>query len=347
MTGRSIPDEANKYRFGFNGKENDDNKEWGQSLVQDYGFRLYNPAIAKFLSVDPLADKFPYYTPYQFAGNKPVVAIDLDGLEEITIHSIYYRDLIKDVDFSKMTSQEILDLVSSFNCHPDTGDKYGGFKNRESQEHAMKFYETDGQAVSIQSLSGPLIIHTYSRKKGGKKAIKAHLVLESDIKVSQDESSFSGIKKWFTETMEAIIGEERKTIGSGFVLLGIDELPGEDVSGDLVSTEDYTIIDGLVTVGAGAGNLFRGGKSQLLSEAFQLLDYANGVGQNSTVVQSIDYEASTRELRALIKSTFNPDTLHCPAGCKIPMTPGYEKVLEKETHHLGHSEGFDTIPANK
>jgi hypothetical protein len=29
--------------------END--KDWGTQLIQDYGFRLYNPAIGKFLSV--------------------------------------------------------------------------------------------------------------------------------------------------------------------------------------------------------------------------------------------------------------------------------------------------------
>mgnify|MGYP000196785948 CR=1 FL=1 len=66
------------YRYGFNGKEND--KETGEI---DYGMRIYDPRIAKFLSVDPIADNYPWYTPYQFAGNKPIWAIDLDGLEEV------------------------------------------------------------------------------------------------------------------------------------------------------------------------------------------------------------------------------------------------------------------------
>ena len=34
------------------------------------------------LSVDPLQFKYPYYTPYQYAGNKPISYIDLDGGEE-------------------------------------------------------------------------------------------------------------------------------------------------------------------------------------------------------------------------------------------------------------------------
>tara|TARA_B100000683_G_scaffold209850_1_gene204260 strand:- start:22896 stop:23321 length:426 start_codon:yes stop_codon:yes gene_type:complete len=68
-------------RYGFNGKETD--SEWGSGNgIQDYGFRLYSPAIGKFLSVDPLAPSYPWYTPYQFAGNMPIWAIDLDGLEE-------------------------------------------------------------------------------------------------------------------------------------------------------------------------------------------------------------------------------------------------------------------------
>jgi hypothetical protein len=46
--------------------------------------RLYNPAIGKFLSVDPIANEYPFYSPYHFAGNSPVMKIDLDGLEPAT-----------------------------------------------------------------------------------------------------------------------------------------------------------------------------------------------------------------------------------------------------------------------
>jgi len=49
----------------------------------DYGFRIYNPAIARFLSRDPLSADYPFYSPYAFAGNIPTVFIDLDGLEPV------------------------------------------------------------------------------------------------------------------------------------------------------------------------------------------------------------------------------------------------------------------------
>ncbi|MGK0390993.1 MAG: hypothetical protein ACI94Y_003753 [Maribacter sp.] len=57
--------------------------------VQDYGFRLYNPSIGKFLSVDPLSPKYPELTPYQFASNTPIQAIDLDGLEAYYVHGTW------------------------------------------------------------------------------------------------------------------------------------------------------------------------------------------------------------------------------------------------------------------
>lgn len=77
------------YRYGFNGKENDSKGEWGNQNHYDYGFRIYNPSIAKFLSVDPLTKSYPELTPYQFASNRPIDGIDLDGLEYLNSTSIY------------------------------------------------------------------------------------------------------------------------------------------------------------------------------------------------------------------------------------------------------------------
>jgi len=75
------------YVFGFNGKEND-NEVKGTGNQQDYGMRIYDPRLARFLSADPLIvkeQKYAWYSPYQFAGNKPIQAIDLDGLEEFIV----------------------------------------------------------------------------------------------------------------------------------------------------------------------------------------------------------------------------------------------------------------------
>lgn len=76
MPGRSF--NPNNYRYGFNGKEKIDEVSGN---VYDYGFRIYNPRLGRFLSVDPLMKSYPMLTPYQFASNCPNAFIDLDGLE--------------------------------------------------------------------------------------------------------------------------------------------------------------------------------------------------------------------------------------------------------------------------
>lgn len=71
---------SGKYRYGFNGKEND-NELKGEGNSQDYGMRIYDPRVGRFLSVDPLTKGYPQLTPYQFASNTPIGAIDIDGEE--------------------------------------------------------------------------------------------------------------------------------------------------------------------------------------------------------------------------------------------------------------------------
>ena len=75
-------------RFGFNGKENDKDISVG---VQDYGMRIYDGRLGRFLSVDPITSNYPMLTPYQFASNRPIDGIDLDGLEYLPFHSSMYK----------------------------------------------------------------------------------------------------------------------------------------------------------------------------------------------------------------------------------------------------------------
>ena len=78
----------------YNGKELQDELGLGW---YDYGFRWYNTAIARFGSVDPLAEDFKSLTTFQFASNMPSIAIDLDGLEAvIVVHGSYWQSRIKE-----------------------------------------------------------------------------------------------------------------------------------------------------------------------------------------------------------------------------------------------------------
>jgi RHS repeat-associated protein len=76
---------ATNYRYGFNGKEND-NEVKGVGNEIDYGNRAYDPRVGRFMSVDPLMKKFPALSSYQLSGDNPIATVDLDGLEPAAIN---------------------------------------------------------------------------------------------------------------------------------------------------------------------------------------------------------------------------------------------------------------------
>jgi RHS repeat-associated protein len=78
-----------QYRYGFNGKEND-NEVKGNGNQQDYGMRIYDPRLGRFLSVDPISKKYPELSTYQFASNTPIQAMDLDGCERLDMTKVSY-----------------------------------------------------------------------------------------------------------------------------------------------------------------------------------------------------------------------------------------------------------------
>nr|WP_315248573.1 RHS repeat-associated core domain-containing protein [uncultured Flavobacterium sp.] len=71
---------AESYRYGFNGKELD-NELKGEGNSINYEARMQDTRVGRFLSIDPLFKAFAWFSPYQFAGNSPISCVDLDGLE--------------------------------------------------------------------------------------------------------------------------------------------------------------------------------------------------------------------------------------------------------------------------
>lgn len=80
MPNRNIA--SSDYRYGFNGKEND-NEPKGNGNEIDYGERISDPRLGKWLSVDPLQAKYPSNSPYNYAMNDPVNSMDVDGRDTI------------------------------------------------------------------------------------------------------------------------------------------------------------------------------------------------------------------------------------------------------------------------
>lgn len=76
--------------------------------------RINDVRLGKFLSVDPLTNKYPELTPFQFASNSPIMAIDLDGLEVYAVYNKATSQLTLIPDISKVNPKLTNKFVSAF-----------------------------------------------------------------------------------------------------------------------------------------------------------------------------------------------------------------------------------------
>ena len=74
------------FRNGFQGQERDDEVK-GEGNSVNFSYRMHDPRVGRFFAVDPLTAKYPWYTPYQFSGNKVIAWVELEGLEESSTSS--------------------------------------------------------------------------------------------------------------------------------------------------------------------------------------------------------------------------------------------------------------------
>lgn len=73
---------SSSYRFGFQGQIKDDEVYGATGTSYAFEYRMHDARVGRFLSIDPLASKYPWNSPYAFAENDVIRYIDLEGLEK-------------------------------------------------------------------------------------------------------------------------------------------------------------------------------------------------------------------------------------------------------------------------
>jgi RHS repeat-associated protein len=62
-----------------------DNELKGMGNSLDFGARIYDSRLSRFLSVDPLTKNYPCWSPYTFAANSPILFKDMEGRNPVVI----------------------------------------------------------------------------------------------------------------------------------------------------------------------------------------------------------------------------------------------------------------------
>ncbi len=70
---------VNKYLYNGKEMQNEHELNW-----YAYGFRMYDPVLGRFPSIDPKAEEFAWVSTYNYAENEPIANIDLWGLQKFS-----------------------------------------------------------------------------------------------------------------------------------------------------------------------------------------------------------------------------------------------------------------------
>jgi RHS repeat-associated protein len=148
MSARSYSNGA-EVRYSFNGMEK--NEEWNEGSY-DFGARIYDSRLARFLSIDPKEKEFPSWSPYVFAIDNPIKFIDDNGegpndgivWTYVTKVSVQTARGIETVYLAKRYYQNITpQQAQAYQRHAQTPngwfivgeDVYNGFQNNSTQNH--------------------------------------------------------------------------------------------------------------------------------------------------------------------------------------------------------------------
>jgi RHS repeat-associated protein len=81
LDGRNlVKSEAAKSRFGYQNQERDDEIKGSGNSV-NYTFRMHDPRLGRFMSIDPLSRNYPWNSTYAFSENRVIDGVELEGLE--------------------------------------------------------------------------------------------------------------------------------------------------------------------------------------------------------------------------------------------------------------------------
>jgi len=135
-------------QYKFNGKEEQD--ELGLNVL-DFGWRTYDPTIARFTAVDAFSDKYFSMTPYQYGANNPIKYVDVNGDSLMLFKNGSY---VATVDNGKeeITGYNQLSETDDDGNESFTGGYNFGFNDIDEDKTALKSKEMTVELISNDAM---------------------------------------------------------------------------------------------------------------------------------------------------------------------------------------------------
>jgi RHS repeat-associated protein len=136
---------GDSYKYKFGGKEYQDEFDIN---TYDFGARNYNPALGRWMNIDPLAEAMRRHSPYNYAYNNPIFFIDPDGMapENIIIRGQNDKEITIPTAGDDVTVDIPFDIEES-------GTLDLGLSNVDSKNIAVG-YEVSASAEAKATLGG-------------------------------------------------------------------------------------------------------------------------------------------------------------------------------------------------
>ena len=139
---------SDHYRYGFNGMERDDEVK-GSGNSMDFGARIYDSRVGRWLSTDALGAKYPGTSPYGFVRNNPVWRIDPDGNTDYTATVRSTKDQSTGV-IKKTVSVEIVYQVVNLSSTKNYLTSGSLIPGHNSNTFSTEFSTTNAYGENVQ-----------------------------------------------------------------------------------------------------------------------------------------------------------------------------------------------------
>jgi len=266
------------YNYKYNGKEYQD--ELGLNMY-DYGARNYDPALGRWMNIDPLAENYFPVSPYIYCANNPVRYIDPNGMEikdpdkivenykkqlnqAITDINEFVKNNIISAEIGEMLIGANKSALNEISALEKSDQVYNVFSDKSSSEGGVSYDKATGEVkVGLGTNDKGLVYHelghAYQYEKGKTSLYVDNSQFGSLYDLSDETESYNrerainGSIEYFTNPKFKWNDDDVKTYGKTMTPPAYQSLPSGPI--DINSKEGKALRQRTIEAGKNGTNV--------------------------------------------------------------------------------------------